>query len=65
VRDAYISSAQISVYPYIYHRDLAVIEYSQKHGMAIEAYEVSSSLIRSTEKGEFSSRSACGTFSRS
>lgn len=44
---------QISVYPYIYHRSLPVIEYCQERGIHIEAYEVCSSLIRDSEKGEW------------
>ncbi|GAA5916842.1 hypothetical protein JCM6882_006371 [Rhodosporidiobolus microsporus] len=42
---------QISVYPYVYHRALPNIIYAQKHGIRIEAYELSSSLIRESEKG--------------
>ncbi|GAA6029422.1 hypothetical protein JCM8097_003670 [Rhodosporidiobolus ruineniae] len=42
---------QISVYPYIYHRVLPDIEYAQEQGILVEAYEVSSSLLRETEKG--------------
>lgn len=44
---------QISIYPYIYHRTLTDIEYCQKHGIAVQAYEVSSSLLRASEKGEW------------
>ncbi|GAA5861770.1 hypothetical protein JCM8547_000731 [Rhodosporidiobolus lusitaniae] len=56
--DAFLPSArikpivnQISIYPYIYHRQLPIIEYSERNGIAIEAYELSSSLLRDTEKG--------------
>ncbi|GAA6003161.1 hypothetical protein JCM10207_001778 [Rhodosporidiobolus poonsookiae] len=42
---------QISIYPYIYHRQLPEIEYAEAQGIKIEAYEVSSTIIRESEKG--------------
>lgn len=45
---------QISVYPYIYHRQDVqdTITYCVEKGIRIEVYEVSTSLIRDGEKGE-------------
>ncbi|KAM0792345.1 hypothetical protein ACM66B_005026 [Microbotryomycetes sp. NB124-2] len=42
---------QISIYPYIYHRTLPVIEYCQRHKIVLEAYEVASSIARESERG--------------
>jgi diketogulonate reductase-like aldo/keto reductase len=63
--DAFLPSAkikpvvnQISIYPYTYEKRKEVIEYSEKHGILIEAYELSSSLLRETEKGAFSFQSS-------
>lgn len=45
---------QISVYPYIWHRqDVAdTIAVCEKHGIRVEAYEVSSSIVREKERGQ-------------
>ncbi|GAA5853688.1 hypothetical protein JCM9279_000276 [Rhodotorula babjevae] len=42
---------QISLYPYIYDRNLATIEYCSSRGILIEAYELASSIIRPSEQG--------------
>ncbi|KAK4053835.1 hypothetical protein OIV83_001491 [Microbotryomycetes sp. JL201] len=41
---------QISIYPYIYHRALPVIEFCQRQSIVLEAYEVASSVARESER---------------
>ncbi|KAM0753716.1 Aldo/keto reductase [Meredithblackwellia eburnea MCA 4105] len=42
---------QISVYPYVLEKQSDIISYCKQHDIVIQAYEVSSSIIRKTEQG--------------